>query len=186
MIGHDIVVVGASAGGVEALTRLVRTLPEDVPATLFVVLHLPADGKSHLPQILTRNGPLLASHPSDGEAIQQRRIYVAPPDHHLVVGRGYVRVIRGPKENGHRPAVDTLFRSAARAYGRRVVGVVLSGSLDDGTAGLQAVKLRNGVGVVQSPDEALFAGMPTSALENVQIDHCLGVAEIGSLLVRLA
>lgn len=186
MPGHDIIVVGASAGGVEALTQLVRDLPADLPAALFVVLHLPAQRTSVLPRILNRCGRLPASHPTDGEALRMGRIYVAPPNYHLLVKRGVVRVIRGPHENGHRPAVDPLFRTAARAYGPRVIGVILSGVLDDGTAGLLAIKNCGGTAIVQDPADAMYAGMPTSAIENVAIDHVLPAARIGDLLDRLA
>lgn len=186
MPGHDIIAVGASAGGVEALMRLARDLPSDLPAAVFVVLHIPANGASALPTILSRAGPLPAVHPRDGEAIEPGRIYVAPPDHHLLVERGRVRLPRGPRENGHRPAVDALFRTAARAYGRRVVGAVLSGTLDDGTAGLLAIKARGGVAVAQDPTDALFSGMPASAIENVAVDHVVPLSEIAPLLVQLA
>ncbi len=186
MLGHDIIVVGASAGGVEALTQLVQNLPPDLPAAVFVVLHLPAHGISVLPNILNRNGRLKASHPRDGEAIEYGQIYAAPPDHHLLVKRGHVHLSRGPKENGHRPAVDTLFRTAARAYGRRVVAVILSGSLDDGTAGIIAVKNRGGVAVVQSPQTAMFPSMPKSAIDNATIDYILPVSEIAVVLGDLA
>jgi two-component system, chemotaxis family, protein-glutamate methylesterase/glutaminase len=114
MPDRDIVVVGASAGGVEALVGLAASLPADLPAAVFVVLHLPATGTSALPDILSRHGPLAATHVKDGEPIENGRIYVAPPDHHLLLRTGYLRLSRGPRENGHRPAVDTLFRSAAR------------------------------------------------------------------------
>jgi two-component system, chemotaxis family, protein-glutamate methylesterase/glutaminase len=184
--GRDIIVVGASAGGVEALTQLVRRLPADLPASIFVVLHLPAHSPSLLPQILSRSGALPASHPADGEPIQVGRIYIAPPDFHLLVESGRVRLTRGPRENGHRPAMDPLFRTAARSFGPRVVGVVLSGTLDDGTAGLAAIKLQCGVAVVQDPDEALYAGMPRNAMESVAVDHSLPVAAIADLLDRLA
>ena len=127
-----------------------------------------------------------AVHPQDGEAIQHGRIYVAPPDYHLLIKNGYVRLVRGPRENSHRPAVDPLFRTAARVYGQRVVGVVLSGTLDDGTAGLLAIKQRGGVAIVQDPDEALYSGMPRSAIENVDIDYILRVSEIPSMLQELA
>lgn len=185
MAGHDIIVIGASAGGVEAIARVVSELPADLPAAVFVVLHL-GSGPSALPEILTRSGALPAGHPVPGEPIRRGRIYVAPPDRHLAVEDGHLLVARGAKENGHRPAVDVLFRSAAQSYGPRVVGVVLTGSLDDGTAGLLAIKELHGVAVVQDPAEADYAGMPLSACENVRIDHVLPLAEIAPCLVRLA
>ncbi|MFE1748643.1 chemotaxis protein CheB [Coleofasciculus sp. H7-2] len=186
MPGHDIIVLGASAGGVEALTQLVKALPPDLPAAIFVVIHFPAHSTSVMPSILNRCGSLKACHPSDGEAIQHGRIYVAPPNYHLLVKRGYIHLARGPRENGHRPAIDPLLRTAAQFYGRRVVGVVLSGNLDDGTAGLAAVKQRGGVAVVQDPNDALFAGMPRSAIENVEVDYILPLSAIAPTLVSLA
>ena len=186
MPGHEIIVIGASAGGVEALLQVVRELPLNLPASVFIVLHIPAQSPSLLPQILSRAGVLPATHPSDYQKIEHGRIYVAPADHHLLIERGYVRVVRGPKENRHRPAIDPLFRSAAVAYGPQVVGVVLTGSLDDGTAGLFAIKQRGGVAVVQDPKEAIYPDMPASALAHVAVDHCLPLAQIGPLLVRLA
>jgi two-component system chemotaxis response regulator CheB len=186
MPGHDIIVIGASAGGVEALQELARGLPSNLPAAVFIVLHIPPGGPSLLPRILNKSGPLRARHAINGEAIERGRIYVAPPDHHLLVVRDRVRVVRGPKENRARPAADPLFRSAAHAYGTRVVGVVLSGSLDDGTAGLAAIKRRGGLTVAQDPEEALYPGMPRSARENVALDHCLPVAGIAPLLGQLA
>lgn len=186
MTNHDIVVIGASAGGIEALTRLISGIPGDFPGTLFIVLHIPAESPSYLPQILSRAGNLHASHARDQERFEKSRIYVAPPDHHLLLERGYMRVVRGPKENRHRPAIDPLFRSAARAYGARVVGVVLSGMLDDGTAGMIEIKRRGGVAIVQNPTEALYASMPQSVIEHTNTDYCLPLDEMGPLLVSLA
>jgi two-component system chemotaxis response regulator CheB len=185
MPDHDIVVVGASAGGVEALARLAASVPADLPAAVFVVVHVPASATSALPEILSRQGPLPAAHVKDGEPVEPRRIYVAPPDHHLLLRGGTVHLSRGPRENGHRPAVDPLFRSAAREYASRVIGVVLSGALDDGTAGLLAVKARGGIAVVQQPDDAMYPGMPANALAHVQVDHVETAAAMGGLLTRL-
>lgn len=164
---RDIIVIGASAGGVEAISQIIGSLPEDIAAAIFVVIHIAPTARSLLPAILARRGLLPAKHPRDGEPIEKGVIYVAPPDHHLMLERGRMRVVRGPSENGTRPAVDPLFRSAATAYGARVIGVVLSGNLDDGTAGLIAVSERGGVAIVQDPEDALFPGMPTSAAEHV-------------------
>lgn len=186
MPGHDIIVIGASAGGVEALVTLVRQFPEDLPASIFIVLHIPAQSPSLMPGILTRSGLLVATHPDDGEEIKHGHIYVAPPDQHLLIERGHIRLVHGPKENRHRPAIDPLFRSAAYIYGPRVVGVVLTGSLDDGTAGLWSIKERGGIAIVQDPDEALYPSMPRSAMAHVQVDYCLPLADIGATLVQLA
>jgi two-component system chemotaxis response regulator CheB len=181
----DIVVIGASAGGMEALQKLVSDLPADLPAALFVVWHLAPGARSMLPHVLNRAGRLKAVHPQDGDRIQHGHIYVAPNDHHMLLENGYVRIARGPKENRFRPAVDPLFRSAAYVYGPRVIGVVLTGALDDGTAGLWTIKLRGGTAIVQDPAEALIRSMPLSALDNVAVDHRLPVAEIAALLTRV-
>ncbi len=183
---HDIVVVGASAGGVEALVELAGLLPAGLPAAVLVVLHMPAYGHSVLPDILSRRGPLPAKHAVNGEPIRTGRIYVAPPDHHLMVRDGSILLTRGPAENNHRPAVDALFRAAARAYGPRAVGIVLTGTLDDGTAGLQSIKSRGGLALVQDPNEALFTGMPVSAIENVAVDEIATIAGLARTVVRLA
>ncbi|HKS71366.1 MAG TPA: chemotaxis protein CheB [Ktedonobacterales bacterium] len=182
---HDIVVVGASTGGVEALSALVQRLPGDLPAAVFVVLHLSPQAPSHLPEILGRHSRLPVHHPRDGEPVQLGHIYVAVPDRHLLVERGLVRVVRGPRENRHRPAVDPLFRTAALAYGPRAIGVVLTGALDDGTAGLYSIKQRGGLAVVQDPRDALIASMPQSALEYVAVDYCVPLLDLAPLLVRL-
>jgi len=186
MFGHDIITIGASAGGVEALAALVRRMPSDLPAAVFVVLHIPADVPSYLPTILDRAGPLISRPALDGETITPGRIYVAPPNRHLLVENGVTRVVFGATENRHRPAVDPLMRSAAIAYGPRVVGIVLSGTDGDGTAGLRAIKRRGGITVVQDPAKALFSGMPESALAYVDVDHVLPVSEIAGLLATLA
>ncbi len=180
-----IVVVGASAGGIEALRQLVAGLPHDLPAAVCVVLHLEAASPSALPSILSRGGPLPAHHPADGEALEAGRIYVAPPDHHLMVDGDHVAVKRGPKESRFRPSVDALFRSAAYTHAPRVIGVVLSGVLDDGTSGLWTIKRLGGVAVVQSLADAAFDAMPRHALEEVDVDHEVTAAEMGPLLARL-
>jgi two-component system, chemotaxis family, protein-glutamate methylesterase/glutaminase len=184
--GHDIIVVGASAGGVEALSTLVGDLPEDLPGAVFIVLHMGAHSATALPRILGRRTKLPVDHPRDGEPVERSRVYVAPPDHHLLLTCGRIRVAAGPRENCHRPSVDTLFRSAAASYGPRVVGVVLSGTRDDGTAGLRAIHDRGGLAIVQDPDEALFPGMPLSALAGDAPDYVLPVGAIGELLSELA
>lgn len=180
-----VVVVGASAGGVEPLKQLVAALPAEFPGSVFVVLHVPPYSRSHLPHILSKAGTLPAVHPEDGEPALPGRIYVAPPDYHLLLEEDRVGVKNGPKENRFRPSVDALFRSAAYTRGAGVVGVVLSGVLDDGAAGLWTVKRRGGVAVVQDPADAEFGSMPLSALEQVDVDHILPAADIGALLARL-
>jgi two-component system chemotaxis response regulator CheB len=186
MAHRDIVVIGASAGGVEALVALVRELPADLPAALFVVMHVPPYAASRLPEILQRSGPLPASHARAGELIAPGRIVVAPPDRHLVLRRGWVELSRGPRENHVRPAIDALFRSAARAYGSRVVGVIMSGALSDGTAGLLAIKTRGGVAIVQDPSDAAVEDMPRSAMRIVSVDHVLPAPAIAARLSELA
>jgi two-component system chemotaxis response regulator CheB len=166
----------------DALEKVVSGLPADLPATVFVVWHLPPGIKSVLPNVLSRAGPLPASNPQDGDPILPGHIYIAPSDHHILVERGFMRVTKGPKENRFRPAVDPLFRSAAYVYGARVIGVVLSGALDDGTAGLWTIKLRGGTAIVQDPSDALHRSMPINALENVQVDYKVPALEIGPLL----
>ena len=186
MAGHDIIVVGASAGGVEALSALVSDLPGDLPGSVFIVLHIGSHSGTALPRILGRRTKLPVDHPRDGEPIEPTRVYVAPPDHHLLLTRGRIRLANGPRENNHRPSIDTLFRSAAASYGPRVAGVVLSGTRDDGTAGLRAIHDRGGLAIVQDPEEALFPGMPQSALAGDHPDYVLPVGAIGELLSELA
>jgi two-component system chemotaxis response regulator CheB len=183
---HDIIVIGASAGGVEALQKVVRALPGDLPATVFIVMHTSPQSPGLMPIILNAAGPLPVSYPQDGELIQEGHIYVAPTNFHMLVEQGIIRVVRGPKENRHRPAIDPLFRSAARYYGPRVIGLILSGMLDDGTFGLLAVKQRGGLTVVQDPTDALYPDMPANALHRVEnVDYVLSLEKIGPLLAKL-
>lgn len=180
-----IVVIGASAGGVEALTSVVRGLPADLAAPVCVVLHTPPGGPSSLPSILERAGELPAAHARDGQQVEDGHILVAPPDRHLILTDGIVRVSRGPRENRLRPAVDTLFRSAAFTYGPSAIGVILSGALDDGAAGLEAIKAQGGSALIQDPADALFPGMPLSARERTVVDHARPAAELGPLISEL-
>jgi two-component system chemotaxis response regulator CheB len=191
MPGHDLIVVGASAGGVEAVSALVAGLPADLRAAVCVVVHLRPDTQSHLAEILARLTTLPVISARHGTTLQPGTIHVAVPDVHMLVeqgadGRGTLRIVRGPRENRARPAVDPLFRSAALAYGPRVIGVILSGALDDGTAGLWTVKDRGGIAVVQEPDDAAVPSMPTSALTEVDVDHVAPARDLGPLLARLA
>lgn len=181
----DIIVIGTSAGGVEALRQLVGALPGDLQASIFVVLHTSSESPSLLADILNNFGKLPALTAHDGERIQKSRVYVTPPDRHLLLEPGVVRVTRGPKENRFRPAIDPLFRSAAQTYGPRVIGVILTGYLDDGTAGLWTVKQLGGTAVVQDPADAVVPFMPFNAMTHVKVDYCLPLQEIAPLLVRL-
>lgn len=183
---HDIIVVGASAGGVEALRVLVGGLPESLPAAVLIVMHTSPEGPYLLPDILGRSSALEVSRPREGDLIERGKLYVAPPGHHLLVKGARINLSNGPKENRSRPAIDPLFRTAALAYGPRVVGVILTGMLDDGTAGLCAVKERGGIAVVQDPDDALYSSMPRSAIRHVSCDYILPTSQIASLLTRLA
>lgn len=183
--GLPLVVLGASAGGVDALSEVVRGLPADFPAAVLVVLHISASGPSMLPQILDRVSPLRAMAASDGTRLEPGCIYVAPPDLHLKVEDGVARLTAEARVNGHRPAVDALFCSAADARGSAVTGVVLSGMRDDGTVGLARIKQQGGLAIAQDPEDAEHEGMPTSAIENVAVDAILPAAEIADALVTL-
>lgn len=185
MATRNIIVIGASAGGFGALKRLVGDLPADLQASIFIVWHMSPDVRGVLPQVLDNVGSIRAAHASDNEPIAPNRIYVAPPDRHLLVENGRMRVTRGPKENRFRPAVDPLFRSAAHAYNNRVIGVVLSGALDDGTAGLWTIKHRGGLAIVQDPADAEVPSMPENARREVEVDYSVPMAEMAELLVRL-
>jgi two-component system chemotaxis response regulator CheB len=183
--GRDIIVIGASAGGVEAIREITARLPADLPAAVFIVLHSSPHSRSLLASLLHRAGPLDAFTAEDGAPVLHGRIHVAPPGQHLLLRPGHVHLSRGPRENSARPAVNPLFRTAAASYGDRVIGVVLTGNLDDGTAGLLAISDAGGLTVVQDPEDAMYPGMPRSAVENVRVDHVVPLAEIPALLERL-
>ena len=179
-----IIVIGASAGGVEAIRTVVAALRRDLDAAVFVTLHIGAH-RSDLPLLLNLAGPLPAKHPADGDPIEAGHIYVAPPDHHMLVEDGYVSLTKGPRENWARPAIDPLFRSAARAYGTSVIGVILTGGLNDGTAGMIEIEARGGTTIVQDPLDAFTPNMALSAIANVAVDHVVPAFAIGKLLMRL-
>ena len=181
---RDIIVIGGSAGCLEPLKALVSRLPANLPAAIFIALHVSSEAPSILPAILTRAGQIPAIHPLNRQPIIKSTIYVAPPDQHLLIDDGCVLSSRGPRENLHRPAIDPLFRSAARAYGPRVIGIILSGLLNDGSSGLMAVKLKGGLAVVQDPAEALFPEMPERAWHYARAEYVLPVSGIERLLVN--
>lgn len=184
---RDIIVIGASAGGVQALCTVISALPRDLPAAVFVVLHIPAWRNSFLPAILSRCSYIPALHPQSGDPIECGRIYVAPPDQHLLIdSEKQVQLWHGPKENACRPSINVLFRSAAETFGPRVTGVILTGSLDDGMTGLGLIKRRGGATIVQDPAEAEFAQMPKNALSHVPADYIAKLIEIGPILDKLA
>ena len=185
MAKRDIVVVGASAGGIEAITRVLGGA-RSAEAAFVVVVHLAAHARTVLPEIVTRATGLPAHLAGDGEALVPGTVLIAPPGRHTLVCRGTVAVVNGPRENRARPAIDPLFRSAAAAYGPRVIAVALSGVLDDGTAGASAVRRNGGLVVVQSPDDALFADIPLNIIEHVGADHVLSSDDIGPLLLTLS
>ena len=182
--GHDIIVIGASAGGIEPLRRLMRDLPSDLAASVFVVVHVGAE--RHLAALLSRGSALPVTRASNGERVKRGHVYVAGPGAHLLLHSRHVLLRRGPRENFARPAIDPLFRSAAATFGGRVIGVVLSGGLNDGTAGLIAIKRCGGLAVVQDPEDAASPGMPRSALQHVEADHVTDAAGLANLLVRLS
>ena len=182
---RDIIAIGASAGGVPALQALVSGLPAELNAAVLIVLHIPGHTPTKLHEVLGRAGPLPAQLAADGETIRAGVIYVAPNDRHLVIEDQRLRLTRGPRENRVRPCIDVLFRSAAVQFGPRVIGIVLTGMLDDGTAGLWAVKDRGGITIVQDPREAAYPSMPQSGLKHVTIDHVLSISAMAPVLTRL-
>jgi two-component system, chemotaxis family, protein-glutamate methylesterase/glutaminase len=182
---RDIVVIGTSAGGVGALKTMLPHLPKDLPAAVFIVIHLAPTHRTFLHQILANRCPLPVELATNMRAIQRGHVYIAPPDHHLLLGEEHMRVVRGPKENGHRPAVDPLFRTAAHVYGPRVIGVVLTGALDCGSSGLAIIKSRGGAAIVQDPADAEVPDMPRHALQNVPVDHITPLAALPEVLTKL-
>jgi two-component system chemotaxis response regulator CheB len=174
--------VGASSGGIDALKVIVGGLPADLPAAVLVVVHISPDSPRLLADILNRAGPLPCQYAQDQDVIHRGHIYLAPPNYHLLVEPARLRVVQGPKENRARPAVDPLFRSAAAVYGPQTVGVILSGDLNDGTAGLMAVKRVRGIAIIQDPTDALYPSMPRSALRAVEVDYVVPLAEMASIL----
>ena len=185
MAHRDLIVIGASAGGIEALQHLLAALPKDLDAAILIVLHTSRHSGSVLPEILQRASRLDAVHPEDNTPIEKGKIYIAPPDYHMLVEDGVLRVIQGPRENLHRPAIDPLFRSAASSHGPRVIGIILTGLLDDGTSGLMVVRAAGGTAVVQDPKTALFASMPRSALAQVPDARVLTLEQMPEAILAL-
>jgi two-component system, chemotaxis family, protein-glutamate methylesterase/glutaminase len=186
VVTRDIIVIGASAGGIDPLSTIVANLPADLPAAIFVVVHVAPHSPGYLSEMLSRSSALPARSARSGERFTNGAIYVAPPDYHLLLEADRrMLVVRGPRENRTRPAADPLFRSAALAFGPRVIGVVLSGGLDDGTAGLRGIKMCGGTTIVQDPADAIVDSMPASALRNVSIDYCKPAHELAALINEL-
>lgn len=183
---RDIIVIGGSAGGFDAIRKVVAGFPADLPAAVFVTIHVTGKSDGILPDVISGAGPLKAIHPSDGEEIRSGKIYVAPPDHHLLIRQGHVHLGHGPKENLQRPCINVMFRSAATAYGERVSGVLLSGLLDDGAAGLWEIQQHHGATIVQEPGEATFRAMPESAINGLNVQYIVRLTEMAPLLTRLA
>ncbi len=186
MAKRDVIVIGASSGGVDALHTIVSQLPADLPAAIFAVLHLAPRSKSYLPEILNRTSRMPAVQAQDGMPIEHGKLYLAAPDYHLIVERGHVHLGSGPREQHQRPCINVTFRSAAQAYGERVAGAILTGALDDGVAGLWEVQRHGGVAIVQNPEEAAVPSMPLSALREMEADFVANLADMASLFARLA
>lgn len=185
MTNPYVIVIGSSAGGVTALQKLVAGLPADFGAPILIVQHVSANAISYLPHILTNVGPLPASHPKDGQALLPGNIYLAPPDHHMLIEDGHILVRKGPKENRFRPSIDALLRSAAHSHGPGVIGVILTGMLDDGTSGMWSVQRMGGTTIVQDPVEAMYPSMPSSVLQYVDVDYVTPIDQISTLLIEL-
>ena len=185
-MNHDVVVIGGSAGSLEVLLQMAERLPGNLPAALFVAIHTSPDGRGQLAELLGSRGQLHASYPTHDERIERGHIYIAPPDNQLMLRRGRMQVVRGPKENGHRPAADALFRTAASSFGSRVIGVVLSGYQDCGTAGMISIKARGGLSVVQNPASAFAPDMPRNVLSRMAVDRIVEPDELADVLTELA
>ena len=186
MPSRDVVVIGASAGGHAALSAIVRALPPSLPACILIVVHSPPHGGSLLPDILQRVSALPVAFADEGDALRHGRVYLARPDRHLLIKAQTLTLGRGPRENGFRPAIDPLFRTAARELGPRVIGLVLSGGLSDGTYGLSAIKNAGGVAIVQDPQEAIVGTMPLTAMREVDVDYVAPASDIAGIIERLA
>jgi two-component system chemotaxis response regulator CheB len=184
-LSRDVIVIGGSAGALQALKQVLRALPAGLPGALFVVIHTSPDSPGILPRLLAKDSALPVAYGTDAKPIRPGHVYVAPPNHHLLVKPGHMLVTRGPRENRFRPAVDPLFRTAAIAYGSRVVGVILSGAQDDGVSGLAHVKRHGGVAIAQDPDDAETPSMPENAIRQVSVDHVLRAGDIGAVLAGL-
>ncbi len=182
---HSVIVIGASAGGLEAVRTVLNRFPEKFPAAVFVVIHTSPDSPGMLATILDRVAPAPVSTPRDGETIRPGHSYVAPPDHHLVIDGSRIRVSHGPREHRFRPAIDPLFRSAAEHYGAGAIGIILSGHMADGAHGLMVIKESGGVAIVQNPDQAQVPSMPLSAMRAVKVDHVLPVEEMAGAVMEL-
>ena len=184
MKNHHVIAIGTSAGGIQALKAVVQKLPQDFPASIHIVQHLSNEFSSNLTSVLAKVSKLPIAFAKDGELIESGRIYLAPPDFHLMLELGRIRVTRGPRENRMRPAIDPLFRTAGVAYRSYATGVILTGMLDDGTAGLQTIKACGGMAIVQDPDDAAYSSMPKSAISNVKVDRVVPVDDIAGVLLE--
>jgi two-component system chemotaxis response regulator CheB len=180
-----VVVIGASAGGLDAVRVLVSGIPATFPSAICIVIHISPESPSVLAEILSRATPLRVSQACDRQRLEAGHVYVAPPDRHLIIEPGRLRVTKGPREHRFRPAIDPMFRSAAQVFGPNAIGIVLTGNLDDGAAGLWTIKKLGGTAIVQDPSEAMFSSMPLQALTNVNVDHVVPLAQIPKLLVEL-
>jgi two-component system, chemotaxis family, protein-glutamate methylesterase/glutaminase len=184
-VARDIIVVGASAGGVEAVSKLISGLPENLPATVLVVIHVSPWKSSSLARIFNYSRGLPAQNAADGLKMMPGHVYVAPPDYHLMAEDSCMKLWRGPKENLQRPSINVLFRSAAVEFGKRVIGVVLTGNLDDGSAGLWWIKRSGGIAIVQDPASAAFPDMPCNALSYTEPDYVLRPEDMGPVIAKL-